>query len=196
MSMKQNKLRILILVALSIIMALTACGKSATETPIGSEESYPAPLASESPVSGGPAIAADLPDYLAPSEMLPLTPPTDGDIPKPSAGLASVGGIPVYTDVMRTLYPSMSAYLTPAVGQGNDVMYPVQSGPTVNDFATLTDEHGWVLFKDVPPGNYFLVVIRPPGWTVAAQSQEKLGLNLLITLAADEVNNLGIIYLP
>jgi hypothetical protein len=193
--MRPNKKQILILIVLSTILVLSACGKSAGETPVASEESYPAPLTAENPVSDVPAVA-DLPDYLAPAEMLPLTAPTDADIPKPSAGLASVGGIPVYTDVMRTLYPSMSAYLTPAVGQGNDVMYPVQSGPTANDFATLTDEHGWVLFKDVPPGNYFLVVIRPPGWTVAAQSQEKLGVNLLITLAADEVKNLGIIYLP
>ena len=193
--MRQKHVCLLILVCLVATLALAACGKSKTETPVIPDDSYPAPLGNVNPTSAA-AYIAELPDYLAPSDTLPLSPPTDADIPKPSAGLASVGGIPVYSDVMVTLYPNMSAYLTPGVGQGNDVMYPVQTGPTENDFATLTDSHGWLIFKDVPPGNYFLVVVRPPGWTVAAKSQDKLGINLLITLAADEVKNLGVIYLP
>jgi hypothetical protein len=171
-------------------MILTGC-KSTPVATNGALPAYPAPSGDQSPV-----ITNSLPDYNPPIYSPPIIAPADSDIPKSDNGYASIGCIPVYASSNTALPESMKAYLTPGSGDSGDMLYPVVTGPTDKDIVALTDSHGWLLFKNVPPGKYFLIVIHVPGWSVAATSIDQLDTPMSIEVSANEIANLQIVYIP
>lgn len=82
-----------------------------------------------------------------------------------------------------------------ASGADNRDLPPAFIGPEQNrgDIAGISDEKGHFFVKNIPPGNYFLVVSAPFSWSLAVVSDKDFA-PLLIELGPDQKQPLGIIY--
>ncbi len=98
-----------------------------------------------------------------------LEPPEDAL--KPAHGTASISGL-VYSYTVHRVLPKTLYYLTPAIGENDDIIPPLLIGPEVEngDIASTTDEHGQINLTDIPPGNYYIILWAPLNWSIVESS--------------------------
>lgn len=155
-------------------------------------------------VTGYPVLetaSASKPDYPAigdnivtpiPVGTLPKAP---GEAPETDKGTASISGV-LFSYNSSVILPNTSFYLTKA--QGDDKrqvpMLIVAPRKEYGDIAAQTDAAGAVNLANIPPGNYYLVVWAPMGWSLAENSAKEQK-PLLIELKPDQRLAMGVIYL-
>jgi hypothetical protein len=170
--------------------------------------SFPAPsqaettslaLASQEEVY--PEAGSAMPAYPAPDQSraptyalgeMPLAP---SSAPDPEPGKASISGV-LFSYTIRQIVPETAFYLTPAVGPDYLDMPPILIGPRPEkgDIYGRSAADGQIAVNDIPPGNYFLVVWAPYNWSVA-QVSDADNSPLLLELLADQMQQLGVIFL-
>jgi hypothetical protein len=93
--------------------------------------------------------------------------------------------------------PGTQLYLTRAVGPEKRDVPGIITGPepTIGDIVGLTNEKGQFFFVDVPPGNYYLFIWTPGGYTHAQVSREDMTPQLIVLKPNDRLA-MGIVYLP
>jgi len=122
-----------------------------------------------------------------------ITPPQDA--PQSDTGKASISGT-LYSFVTSKVIAQTLLYLTKAYGTDNRSVPPVLIGPEPSrgDITEVSDEKGHFFVKNIPPGNYFLIVAAPFSWSLAVTSSDRTPL--LIELKPDQKQSLGIVYVP
>lgn len=112
-------------------------------------------------------------------------------VPKPQYGQATVYGKLVS---MMTQIPiaETAVYLTPGIGEHNDLLPPVLVGPQENDILAFTDKQGDYIFSDVSPGIYYLVIWSPVNWVPLSDAIGS-GKPLQLVLEENQVLDLGTI---
>jgi hypothetical protein len=98
-----------------------------------------------------------------------LEPPEDAL--EPAHGTASISGL-VYSYTVNRVIPKTLYYLTPAVGENDDIIPALLIGPEEDngDIKSETNRLGQIYLKDVPPGNYYIVVWAPYNWSIVENS--------------------------
>ncbi len=165
--------------------------------PTGSiETSYPSSAGNETS-SNPSAIQTAYPSTSAiftpvPIGVIPAAPP---DAPEPDPGKASISGV-LYSYTIKQAVPGTGFYLLPAVGTDKNQVPPIIVSPeaTKGDIISQSDNTGIISIKDIPPGNYFLVVWAPLNWSVAQKSESDTS-PLLLELNSGSQNPLGVIYI-
>jgi hypothetical protein len=92
--------------------------------------------------------------------------------------------------------PGTQAYLTPGWDDDQRSLPAAFVGPQPEkgDILFFSDNVGNFSIKNIPPGNYYLVVWAPLNWVVA-QISETEAIPLLLEIKPDQRVNLGIVYL-
>lgn len=184
--MKRSLLSVLLILAIQ----LSACSQTPEVKPTEVIESgYPV-TGQLGPTAQGYPAPSSLPT-LKPGEL----PQPPVDTPKPEAGKAALSGI-LYSYTVGAVIPGTPFYLTPAIGENQDQVPLALVGPQESrgDILGSTDENGYILMNNLPPGNYFLVVWAPLNWSVV-ETSDKIQTPLMINLKADESLNLGVSYI-
>jgi len=133
------------------------------------------------------------PDYVPLEQDIDsLEPPTDTLKPAPDA--ASISGL-VYSYTVQRVLPKTLLYLTPALGEDGDIMPPLLIGPVEKngDITSTTDEHGQINLKDIPPGNYYIILWAPYNWSIVENSPTEQTPRL-IELKEGDQQALGVLY--
>ena len=148
--MKSTSLYRIIHVGIFLIASISACSGQAPTQSIGA----------------GPEPLENVPSE---QDINSLKPPEDALEPESSA--ASISGL-VYSYTVNRVIPSTLFYLTPAVGENDDIMPPLLIGPEDDngDIKSKTNELGQIYLKDIPPGNYYIVVWAPYNWSIVENS--------------------------
>ncbi len=137
------------------------------------------------PSTGG-SISTPLPEGAlpaAPQEAL-----------EPDPGKASISGV-LYSFTIKQVIPGTGFYLIPAVGPEKKDVPPIIVAPEASrgEIISRSDDNGNIYIKDIPPGNYYLVIWAPLNWSVAQISEDD-STPLLLELNAGSRIPLGIIY--
>ena len=121
-----------------------------------------------------------------------LKPPEDTVETDPST--ASISGL-VYSYTVNRVLPKTFFYLTPAVGENADIVPPLLIGPEEDngDIKSETNELGQIYLKDIPPGNYYIVVWAPLNWSIVESSPTEQ-IPRLIELKDGDRQALGNLY--
>lgn len=195
--------RYLLLTFFTIALLLSAC------------QSVPETVAPSTPEAGYPSAGQDatnnygypVPEQTAPTDIAypaPSSLPTlaVGELPVPPAealipeqGKAALTGV-LYSYTINAVIPGTQIYLTPAVGENLDQVPLALVGPqdSRGDIVATTDENGYILMNNLPPGNYYLVVWAPLNYSIV-ETADMIQTPLLIQLKADETLQLGVTYL-
>jgi hypothetical protein len=192
-----------LLTFLTILILLSACQSiPVTAMPNASIGDYPSEGQDASSNNGYPIperIAPTDVAYPAPSSLpilaageLPV-PPTETLIPE--RGKAALTGV-LYSYTIKAVIPETQIYLTPAVGNNLDQVPLALVGPqdSRGDIVATTDENGYILMNNIPPGNYFLIVWAPLNYSIV-ETADMIQTPLLIQLKTDEIFELGVTYL-
>ncbi len=195
---------ILTIVFCTAIIAVAGCGK-AQQTPLPTATTNPIPTSAIETAYPGPGNTTPLsPNALQtayPAGKGNTTTVVIGEIPiapqeapEPDAGKASISGA-LYSYTIKQALPGTGFYLLPAVGADNNQVPSVIVAPDAakGDIIGRSDDSGIVSMKDVPPGNYYLVVWAPLSWSVAQVSEADTS-PLYIKLEAGTRLALGVIY--
>lgn len=180
------------------IQPTTPPDRITTSVPVGSiETAYPPSAASEFPASSsGIQTAYPLPEGSA-GTQLPIgvvpSPPTEA--PEPDPGMASISGV-LYSYTIKQAIAGTGFFLIPAVGPDKKDVPPIIVSPEASkgEIISRSDNSGNISIKDIPPGNYYLVVWAPMNWSVAQISEEDTN-PLLLELSAGSRIPLGVIYI-
>lgn len=175
--------------SLITLVLFTSCNKLPNEVETDDlENAYIAPLQSNSASTSYP-----------PPNTFKEIPPEDLnyqliDPPETDAGKALLFGV-LYSYTVNMVIPGTAVYLTPAIGENNDRVPPTLVGPQESrgDFVTTTDINGLILFNNVTPGNYYLIVWAPLNWTIV-ETSEVGQVPKIISVNADERIDIGIAY--
>ncbi len=91
-----------------------------------------------------------------------------------------------------------SVYLIRGVGPNQDEMPPVWPGPVEGDIRGRTDMDGWFVFKDVPPGIYYMAIWAPLDYVIVEKQEGSLNKPLSLKVQGDQMLDLGLmaIYWP
>lgn len=182
--------KIFTIIFLIMLVVLTSCNRlPINEETEGPEKAYTAPLQSESPSTLYPPPPNSFKEILPEDLDYQLIDP-----PETNAGKALLYGV-LYSYTVNMVIPGTAVYLTPAIGENKDRVPPTLVGPQESrgDFVTTTDNNGFILFNNVTPGNYFLIVWAPLNWAIVETSE--IGQEpKLISVGADEKNDIGIAY--
>ncbi len=141
----------------------------------------------------GPSI-----DIAVPSDINVITQlAQETKAPAPKEGMAAVSGV-LYAPTVNRIIPGTKFYLTPAIEDNGELLIPSLFGepkPENGDIAGFSNEKGQMLLDNVPPGNYYLAVWAIYNWPLAfgGATDER---PLLITVAAGEQRDLGLLYVP
>lgn len=168
-----------------------------TETPAptvaSTDSGYPAPGLAEDPSSAYPAGAGiamqaepvNLEDVIAP-----------GEAPQPEAGKASASGV-VYSLLSRTILSDFQLYFTPAQGDTREEVPPLLLGAFSNkgDILVKTDSQGVFQVNNIPPGNYYIVLVAPGDYLIAVNSAVDTTPRM-VTFQAEQIQPLGVVIFP
>lgn len=162
----------IVLVAILITLCAACTGQIATQT-----------MPSDTNIDG--SMSSD-------QEIHPPEPPAEA--PPPIQGKASISGV-VYSYTIARIVPKTLFYLTPAVGEGQNLMPTLLIGPEEQngDIHGTTNLLGQINLDDVPPGNYYLIVWAPYNWSIAENSPSEQRPRL-IELNQGDSKALGILY--
>jgi len=159
---------------------LAGC-RAETETPEPTTDAFVSPLVSESPLAASPSSSV-------------LATPTQSQVvkvlPTPVEGKATVGGT-IYLDVAGedlNPLPNVRVFLGDVYvsedGEGRIAGYSERTSPQ-----SVTDDQGYFVIQNVPPGTYNVVVVRylTPVFMNDHQTKE----SIVFTLEAGDVLDLG-----
>ena len=148
--MKSTLLKRIIHVGIFLIASISACSGQAPTQSIGA----------------GPEPLDNVPSE---QDVSSLKPPEDSLETDP--GTASISGL-VYSYTVHRVIPKTLFYLTPALGENDNVMPPLLIGPEEDsgDIKSETNELGQIFLKNIPPGNYYIVVWAPYNWSIVENS--------------------------
>lgn len=130
----------------------------------------------------------------------PLT--TGTPYPTPTAPIPLPGRAVVRGGIISRLtgmpIADTSVYLIRGVGPNRDEMPPVWPGPVEGDVRGRTDMQGWFVFKDVPPGIYYMAIWAPLDYVVVEKQENGVNKPLSLNVQADQILDLGLmaIYWP
>jgi len=124
-----------------------------------------------------------------------VVPPAPKEAPQPDPGKASISGV-LYSYTMKQAIPETGFYLLPAVGPEKKGIPSALVAPDASKGAIISrsDAAGNISIKDIPPGNYYLVVWAPMNWTIA-QISEQDTTPMLLELNDGSRTPLGVIYI-
>ncbi len=148
--MKATSLKRIIYMGIFLIVFISACSGQAPTQSIGAG---PEPL-----------------DHVhSEQDINSLKPPED--TLGPESGAASISGL-VYSYTVNRVIPKTLYYLAPAVGENDDIIPSLLIGPEEDngDIKSETNGLGQIYLKDVPPGNYYIVVWAPYNWSIVENS--------------------------
>lgn len=176
------------------IMMLTGCVNSKGQIPQEDKEktqiesSYPAP---NDPMSAD----LTLPGYIPPKTT--LSPASISklvvlDPPEPDKSLGSLSGLIIDSNLNSLLnYMNICLYHSINMEDNSFPPFIIGCNEQNGDIEGKTDANGQFIFKNVPPGKYFLIVTIDQ--SPIFQSPENVQ-PLLIQVDADNVLNLGVVY--
>jgi hypothetical protein len=124
------------------------------------------------------------------SNQLPSEPE---EAPQPKDGLASVSGV-LFSFTSQITLPGTLAYFTPALGE--EKFFPaLLSGPNKDggDYSFFSDTDANFFLRDIPPGNYYLIVWGPYTWIPVINSTSLEPV--LFQFSPDTKYNLGVLEL-
>ena len=121
-----------------------------------------------------------------------LDPPVNAE--KPDPGAASISGL-VYSYTVHRVLPGTLLYLTPALGENKNIVPNLLIGPVEEngDITGTTDELGQINLKDIPPGNYYIILWAPYNWPIVEISPTEQTPRL-IELKEGDRQALGILF--
>jgi len=127
-----------------------------------------------------------------PMGVLPTAPQ---EAPEPDSGKASISGI-LYSYTIQQVIAGTEFFLIPAVGPAKTEVPPIIVGPEASrgEIISQSDYSGIVSLKNIPPGNYYLVVWAPMSWSIAQKSETET-TPLFLELKAGSRVPLGIVYI-
>jgi hypothetical protein len=200
--MIKRKVLIFVCIIVTLLSSCTNTKLTASPTatnppnPTGSiETAYPALPGSEAPTnsSNNQSAYPITGDNFTPVPV-GVVPSPPQDAPEPDPGKASISGA-LYAYTIKQALPGTGFYLLPAVGpdKKGTPLAIVEPDPSKGDIIGHTDNTGMILMKDIPPGNYFLVVWAPLNWSLAQKSEADTS-PMLIELSAGSRLALGVIY--
>ncbi len=181
--------RMFLSITLLLAILMSACSQVKTNEPTEAGElGYPAQGSLEPTDLGYPAPIS------LPTMRSGETPKSPIDTPKPETGKAALSGV-LYSYTINSVIPGTPIYLTPAIGENKDQVPLALVGPQESrgDIIGTTDENGYILMNNLPPGNYYLVVWAPLNWSVV-ETADKNQTPLMIVLKSDESLNLDVAY--
>lgn len=141
-----------------------------------------------------PAYPVDYEDYQTVIEIDDLEPPKDAKPPK--EGKASISGL-LYQTQGSVILKNLDFFLSPAVAREDQmVVSPIITypNPTRGDVIGKTDANGVFYINNIPPGEYFLIIIFPDR-TVVAKPDQTSDVEFLISLSEDDQIPLGVLFI-
>ena len=161
------------------------------------ETAYPSAIGNETPSTSNniqtayPSTDGDI-STAFPEGSLPVAPL---EALEPNPGMASISGV-LYSFTIKQVIQGTGFFLIPAVGPEKRDVPPIIVAPEASrgEIISRSADNGDISMKDVPPGNYYLVVWAPLNWSVAQISAED-STPLLLELKAGSRIPLGVIYI-
>ncbi|MGC8880007.1 MAG: hypothetical protein ACP5R2_12370 [Anaerolineae bacterium] len=144
-----------------------------------------------------PEVSSFMSPLVFDSPLTTGTPYPTPSAPTPLPGRAAVRG-GIISRLTGMPIADTSVYLIRGVGPNRDEMPPVWPGPVEGDVRGRTDMQGWFVFKDVPPGIYYMAVWAPLDYVVVERRENGLNKPLSLNVQADQILDLGLmaIYWP
>lgn len=162
-----------IILLLFIVLSVSCKGDKTEATPTAIDSPVNSPLI--------PPTAVTQPGVTVEALIVPTSQP----------GLATVTGVILQQDTMQSI---QSDLFLGEVIDTTDPLYPIVGlDKTTAPKAMLDINTGAFAFYDVPPGRYALEIWRPVATPVLVDDPESGG-TLFLTLQADDVVDLGTIY--
>lgn len=161
---------IILISSLSIVAGLVGCGQNGEEN--GGDRLTVVATTQNSPVSPPPTPTATPPEVAA----------DEGAI---QARLIS--------NVTQQPVGGTQFYLLPAVGDlDNPQVPPLLTGPNEDDVQGFTEDDGWLVLNNIPPGDYFLILWAPLSWVPLAEGTgPKVGKAILLNVEPGQTLNFG-----
>lgn len=143
-----------------------------------------------------PVTESDSQAYPGPNLLTAITPEPPRLTEQPALGKAAVSGV-LYSYTARMIVPTTQLYLTPATGEDQRQVPLVFIGPQVHlgDIQTQSNVKGQFFVTDIIPGNYYMAVWSPVGWSIAYQTEGSTEPLLIELVAETTPLDLGIVYL-
>ena len=178
---------------LFLVISITACSGApasplATQTlaSLGSQGGYPAPIQEATSYPAGKIFVTMLPEGVLP-EAPKKAPDTTSDT-------ASISGV-LYSYNNRQVIPQTEFFLIPAVGPEKRDVPPVIVSPESKrgEIISTSGDSGEINLKDIPPGNYYIVIWAPMNWVIAQNSESDITPRLIELKAGSRIP-LGVVY--
>jgi hypothetical protein len=186
----------LICTVLLSVFSLAGCSSQSFVTPTVQEiDGYPIPPTSVAyPVPGDQSSNSSQTQGFTPIKTYAIGDlPTSPEPDEPESGKGSISGI-LFSTTNHSGIPKTMFYLTPGVGENNDEVPPVITGPGNSDQIFSTDENGEFKINSLSPGTYYLVMSAPP-YDWALGYIDTTPTLLKIKVEADSKINIGVIYI-
>lgn len=178
---------------LFLFVSLSACSgptvvPSATQPPASPalQGGYPAPIQEATGYPSGKIYTTMLPEG-----VLPEAPK---NAPEATSDTAAISGV-LYSYTNRQVIPQTEYFLIPAVGPEKRDVPPVIVSPDSKrgDIIATSGDVGEINLKNIPPGNYYLVIWAPMNWSVVQNSASDIAPRLIELKAGNSVP-LGVLY--
>ncbi len=140
------------------------------------------------------AYPVDYENYQTVIDIDDLSPPKDAK--PPEEGKASISGL-LYQTQGSLILKNLDFFLSPAVAREDQmVVSPIITypNPTRGDVIGKTDANGVFYINNIPPGEYFLIIIFPDR-TVVAKPDQTSDVEFLISISEADQIPLGVLFI-